>query len=243
MTGDRLPTMESNFEMTGYADVNTIIRLDYQGDYEFQNNSDIVSSGRFKADDEILYDKMVSGSDRHFIWSGQDDQAMGSPYVGTGISGKMYFNNYYLGTTGKITDSKDINTDIYVNGQKMTSGVNFNVHEDLPNSSGFVVNMDLNSFHPAGGWAGQSPYLISFVPTVSGHGHFNEMIYSGGNPDAVDAGFGLMDEQVWFNGIRSTDYKKASKFSKKVQGVRLSAKPITQYTDLGAAGKAGLEGA
>ena len=243
MTGDRLPTMESNFEMTGYADVNTIIRLDYQGDYEFQNNSDIVSSGKFKADDEILYDKMVSGSDRHFIWSGQDDQAMGSPYVGTGISGKMYFNNYYLGTTGKITDSKDINTDIYVNGQKMTSGVNFNVHEDLPNSSGFVVNMDLNSFHPAGGWAGQSPYLISFVPTVSGHGHFNEMIYSGGNPDAVNAGFGLMDEQVWFNGIRSTDYKKASKFSKKVQGVRLSAKTITQYTDLGAAGKAGLEGA
>jgi hypothetical protein len=226
---ERLPDWEYNGAGTGYARLSTTVELDYVGDYEMQNTSEIVSSGKFKTDDEIMYDKFNSGRKAYYVWNNQADALR---YNGSGIDNKMYFNNYYLNLTGSANIDSDINSDVYFNGQKMTSGINYDIYNDILNSSGRVIRFDMKSLDGAVG-------LFSFSPNVSGMGSFNR--FTGEGASSFDAGFGLMNEQVWVNGVRTTEYDKASDFSKRTLGVKLTAKTVPQYTDLGSAGAVGIE--
>jgi hypothetical protein len=226
---ERLPDWEYNGAGTGYARLSTTVKLDYVGDYEMQNTSEIVSSGKFKTDDEIMYDKFNSGRKAYYVWNNQADTLR---YNGSGIDNKMYFNNYYLNLTGYASVDSNINSDVYFNGQKMTSGVNYDIYNDILNSSGRVIRFDMKSLDGAVG-------LFSFSPSVSGMGSFNR--FTGEGASSLDAGFGLMNEQVWVNGVRTTEYDKASDFSKRTFGIKLKAKTVPQYTDLGSAGAVGIE--
>ncbi len=228
-SSERLPDWEYNGVGTGYARLSTTVKLNYIGDYEMQNTSEIVSSGKFETDDEIMYDKLNSGRKTYYVWTGQGDAIR---YNGAGADGKMYFNNYYLNLTGYTSLDSDINSDVYFNGQKMTSGINYDIYDDILNSSGKVIRFDTNSLDGATG-------LLSFSPSVSGMGSFNR--FTGEGASSLDAGFGLMNEQIWVNGVRTTEYDKASDFSKRTFGVKLTAKTVPQYTDLGSAGAVGIE--
>lgn len=227
---ERLPDCESNEPGgIGCARLSTTVKLDYVGDYEMQNTSEIVSSGKFGIDDEIMYDKLNSGRKAYYVWNGQGDALR---YNGVGADGKMYFNSYYLNLTGSANIDSDINSDVYFNGQKMTSGINYDIYNDILNASGRVIRFDMDSLDDATG-------LFSFSPNVSGMGSFNR--FTGEGASYFDAGFGLMNEQVWVNGVRTTEYDKASNFSKRTFGIRLKAKTVPQYTDLGSAGAVGIE--
>ena len=228
---ERLPDCELNEPGgIGCARLSTTVKLDYVGDYEMQNSSEIVSSGKFKTDDEIMYDKFNSGRKAYYSWTSQADLTR---YNGSGNDNQMYFNNYYLNLTGSANSDSDINSDVYFNGQKMTSGINYDIYNDIYNSSGRVVRFDMGSLSGATG-------LFSFSPAVSGMGSFNR--FTGEGASFLNAGFGLMNEQVWVNGVRTKEYDKASIFSKRALGVKLKTKTVPQYTDLGSAGAAGIEG-
>jgi len=243
---ERLPGWVYNNDGTGTANLSTIVKPDYVGDYEIENSGDLQSSGEFGSSDDMMYDK-IPGATRHFAWIGQSDYHEGtnrSEIAGSGSSGIIYFCDYFLGYEpySVINNSSDIKTDIYFNGQKMTSGVNYTIdHVKDDYLSGYAIKMDADTLNDATG-------TFQLAPTVSGLELCN---YHSGNfengASSLQTPFTLMEEQVWINGKRikfgeSEDYVKASRFSRLSNGIRLKPKTTTVYgTNAGIAGSSGLE--
>lgn len=243
---ERLPGWVYNGDGTGLANLSTIVKLDHVGDYVIQNSGDLQSSGVFGSSDDMMYDK-IPGDNRHFLWTGQSDNHEGvnrEEIAGTGASGIIYFNDYFLNYEpySAIGNSSDVETDIYFNGQKMTSGINYTIeHIKDDFYSGYGIKMDADTLNDATG-------VFQFVPTVSGMGLFNRG--TGVFEDGVSSfqtSFTLMEEQVWINGVRqkfgeTEDYVKASEFSRLSKGKRLKPKTTLAYsTNAGIAGSVGIE--
>jgi hypothetical protein len=243
---ERLPGWVYTGDGTGPANLSTIVKLDHVGDYVIQNSGDLQSSGVFGSSDDIMYDK-IPGDNKHFLWTGQSDNHEGvnrEEVAGTGASGIIYFNDYFLGYEpySVIGNASQIETDIYFNGQKMMSGVNYTIdHVKDDNLSGYAIKMDADTINDATG-------VFQFVPTVSGMGLFNKGtgVFEDG-ASSFQTSFTLMEEQVWINGVRqkfgeTEDYVKASEFSKLSKGKRLKPKTTLAYsTNAGVAGTVGIE--
>jgi hypothetical protein len=243
---ERLPGWVYNGDGTGPANLSTIVKPDYVGDYEIENSGDLQSSGAFGSSDDMMYDKIV-GNARYFAWTGQSDNHEGtnrSEIAGSGTSGIIYFCDYFLGYEpySVINNSSDIKTDIYFNGQKMTSGVNYTIdHVKDDYLSGYAIKMDADTINDATG-------AFQLAPTVSGLELCN---YHSGNfeneASSLQTPFTLMEEQVWINGKRvkfgeSEDYVKASRFSRLSNGKKLRPKTATVYgTNAGVSASSGLE--
>ena len=208
----------------------TTVKLDYVGNYELQNSGELNASGLFLATDDLLYDKTISGSSNYLIWNNQSDAGK---IRGSGSDGKMYFYGNNLNQPydesydreGVIASQHDVGSDVYFNGQKMTSGINYTVGEITP-ASGIGMEFDMNTLNGATG-------LFEFAATVSGVLDYNR--HTGVGASAVQAPFGLIREQVWVNGVRqergeAKDYVKKSKFSRAASGTRLGKKTTTLYS-------------
>jgi hypothetical protein len=242
---ERLPNELGSTPWTS-GTLSTIVMPDYKPDYVIENSGDLQSSGVFGSSDDMMYDK-IAGVTRHFAWTGQSDYHEGtnrSEIAGSGSSGIIYFNDYFLGYEpySVINNSSDIKTDIYFNGQKMTSGINYTIdHIKDDGASGYGIKMDADTLNDATG-------TFQLAPTVSGLELCN---YHSGNfengASSLQTPFTLMEEQVWINGKRikfgeSEDYIKASRFSRLSNGIRLKPKTTTVYgTNAGIAGSSGLE--
>lgn len=239
---ERLPGWSSNVDGTGDADLSAVVKLDYEGDYVLQNSGELESSGSFLVTDDLVYDKTLSGVSRYFVWSGQSDNFK---LQGSGSDGVMYFYGYNLnvpwdemyGERG-ATNRSDISSDVYLNGQKMTSGINYTIdYIGGSASSGFGVKFDMDTLNGATG-------TVHFAATVSGMEQFNH--HTGVGASFLQAPFGLMREQVWVNGVRQErgdgkDYVKRSKFSRSASGKRLGAKTSSIYsTNASTAGSSGF---
>lgn len=96
------------------------------------------------------------------------------------------------------------NRDIYLNGIKLISGVDF-----YSNASGIVIN-------PAGLVAGDLLFLPKHTANLNR--------YTGLNTNNFDTSLKLFDEQVWINGLRQikyADYEKIPDFSLKYSSFSL----------------------
>ena len=217
------------------------VKLDYAPDFVLQNSGELESSGKFLVTDDLIYDKLSNGTDKHFVWSGQSDNFK---LQGSGSDGVMYFYGYNLnvpwdemyGERG-TTNRSDISSDVYLNGQKMTSGINYTIdYIGGSASSGFGLKFDMDTLNGATG-------TVHFAATVSGMEQFNH--HTGVGASFLQAPFGLMREQVWVNGVRQErgdgkDYVKRSKFSRSASGKRLGAKTSSIYsTNVSTAGSSG----
>ena len=223
---ERLPGWVFNVDGTGDADLSAVVKLDYEGDYVLQNSGELESSGSFLVTDDLVYDKTPSGVSRYFVWSGQSDDFK---LQGSGSDGVMYFYGYDLNTPWEAGTSNrsDISSDVYFNGQKMTSGINYTIdYIGGSTPSGFGVKFDMDTLNGATG-------TVHFAATVSGMEQFNH--HTGAGASFLQAPFGLMREQVWVNGVRQErgdgkDYVKRSKFSRAASGKRLGAKTSSIYS-------------
>jgi hypothetical protein len=218
------------------------VKLDYTPDYILQNSGELESSGKFLVTDDLVYDRTPSGASRYFVWSGQSDNFK---LQGSGSDGVMYFYGYNLNVPwdemyGELgyTNRSDIGSDVYFNGQKMTSGINYTIdYIGGSTSSGFGVKFDMDTLNGATG-------TVHFAATVSGMGQFNR--HTGIGASFFQIPFGLMREQVWVNGVRQEkgcekDYVKASRFSRLASGKRLGKKTSSIYsTNASTAGSSGF---
>jgi len=239
---ERLPGWTYNSEGTGIGELSTVVKLDYGGDYVLQNSGELESSGKFLATDDLVYDKLLSGVSRHFLWEGQSDS---NKLWGTGSVGVIYFYGYDLNGTWNgaygweaFSNRSDIGHDVYFNGQKMTSGINYTIdYVGGIVSSGYGVKFDMDTLNGATG-------TVQRAATVSGMEEFNR--HTGVGASSFQAPFSLMREQVWVNGVRqekgeNKDYVKRSKFSRAASGKRLGSKVSSIYsTNATTAGSAGF---
>ncbi|MAG59185.1 hypothetical protein CMO96_00110 [Candidatus Woesebacteria bacterium] len=133
------------------------------------------------------------------------------------ISGEVRFSGYQSGNSNfVISGSFYTEKDLYLNGQKLISGLNYTMGSD----SITILRSTLN---------GVLDGELGFVP------HDEYTFRKTGSFDSFeDASKRLIEEQIWMNGVRqieNTNYYKTSDDSLLNTGVRLEAKKFKIYSN------------
>lgn len=180
-----------NFYLNGIAQPNvSVLTSEMTGDFIVSGNS-IDSSGFFDANDFAIYD-IIFGSGSF-----------------TGLTTTDVTN-----TTKSLANSYVNNRDIYLNGNKLISGIDY---------SGVGSNIVINTTNLVDG-------DIMLLPRHN----MNWLRYTGYNDNNFDTNLNLFDEQIWVNGVRQIkdlDYKKVADFSLKYSTFSLEPFPDIIYNN------------
>lgn len=138
----------------------------------------------------------VSGTNIYSNLIDQNDYSSYSFYTGstgitTGITGVGVFNNYIV-----FTGNQYYNSDVFLNGQKLVSGINFD-------KTGSHIRI-----YKTGLVEGE----LSFYPKIQYRDYIT------GNLNTLRNASGIAEEYIWLNGVRMEkdfDYKKISCLSTK----------------------------
>ena len=167
---------------------------DYKGDY-FINDNEAGSSGSGGAGDRIKNNKyqIFLNSHNDYINITEDDVILFDVVSGNSITG------YYDGTDAHYT-GEYLNKDIYINGQKLTSGTDYSQSTYNGKTSYLLDSSAINPSIPDGD--------LFFVPQATTD--FDITTYDGGGKEFSVSN--IFFEQVWVNGIRQApgvDYYKS----------------------------------
>ena len=166
----------------------------YKGDY-FINNNEAGSDGSAGMSSRIENNKyqLFLNSTNNYINITEDDTVLFDVVSGNSITG--YYNASDAHYTGEY-----LNKDIYLNGQKLTSGIDYDASTHNSKPSVKLESSALNLTFPDGG-------DLFFVPHASSD--FTVTTSSGGGKEFTVSN--IFFEQVWVNGIRQVpgvDYYK-----------------------------------
>ena len=166
----------------------------YKGDY-FINNNEAGSDGSAGISSRIENNKyqLFLNSTNNYINITEDDTILFDVVSGNSITG--YYNASDAHYTGEY-----LNKDIYLNGQKLTSGIDYDASTHNSKPSVKLESSALNLTFPNGG-------DLFFVPHASSD--FTVTTSSGGGKEFTVSN--IFFEQVWVNGVRQVpgvDYYK-----------------------------------
>jgi hypothetical protein len=167
---------------------------------------------------------------KYFVYTGQ--QRTDGLY-GKKANGELDLKGYYIGETGINSDS-GIAYDAYLNGQKLISGVEYNLVSQ--HNTPEMIRFDTTKFDPSTG-------LIQMAPMTSGTKLFNRDT-GDGTDRSLDTVFEIVGEQVWRNGqrqIKDSDYTLTSDSSLLRTGIVVPVQSeATVYSTTGRAGSVGF---
>jgi len=166
----------------------------YKGDY-FINNNEAGSDGSAGISSRIENNKyqLFLNSTNNYINMTEDDTILFDVVSGNSITG--YYNASDAHYTGEY-----LNKDIYLNGQKLTSGIDYDASTYNSKPSVKLESSALNLTFPDGG-------DLFFVPHASSD--FTVTTSNGGGKEFTVSN--IFFEQVWVNGVRQVpgvDYYK-----------------------------------
>jgi hypothetical protein len=220
------------------------IKLTYDADYSMTGTSSIypqvnpstpggnTASVDFDSETDVfVYDKMDhNNQSKYFVYTGQE-RADG--LYGKKANGELDLKSYYIGEADVNSDT-GIAYDAYLHGQKLTSGVEYNLVSQ--HNTPEMIRFDTTKFDPSTG-------LIQMAPLTSGSKLFNRDTENGASR-SIDTVFEIVGEQVWKNGqrqIKDSDYTLVSDSSLLRDGVIVPIQSgATVYSTTGKAGSVGF---
>lgn len=193
-------------EFYTYPNFNYNLNLSVQSSlYPLYAGTQIFSNGLAETKDvdfKVLFNNTLSGFDnsdylKYDVYSGTYTMPYTTGYIKTGVSTTGYV--LITGVSG-LSISSSFGYDLYLNGQKMASGINYSYTPGNLTVSG-------NDFQDINNASG-ADLEIKFIPIYSG---FIRNLYQITQNQYYISGISGFSEQIWVNGLRQTkdmDYFK-----------------------------------